>query len=139
MWLQNILRTVHHQLNSFRIEKIYIWWVQCFILKVKVTGDPKDIEFQWIDHIGLGGWNRPPFKICFPLFQISPSLIIPQPPYFATFCRRDILQHFVDAKGCCLQTVSLQFFMHGHSFTSNEPKNSWISLTSTMVGQNFEI
>ena len=54
----------------------------------------------------LGGRN-PPFKIFFPLFKISPSLIISQPSYFATFCRRDIARHFVDAKECSFQALSV--------------------------------
>ena len=46
---------------------------------------------------------------------------------------------FCERKGMLSSNSEHAIFMHGHSFTSNEPKNSWISLTSTMVGENFEI
>ena len=59
------------------------------------------------------GSEPPPFKIYFPLFKISPSLIISQPPYFATFCRRDISRHFVEANGCFFQTLNLQCLCMG--------------------------
>ena len=70
---------------------------------------PKAEGTSWLDqhqHSFLGGRN-PPFKIYFPLFKISSSLMISQPPYFATICRRDISRHFVDTKGCFFQTLSL--------------------------------
>ena len=68
--------------------------------------------------------GTPSFKIYFPLFKISPSLITPQPPYFVPFYRRDILRHFVD-EGMILSNSELAMFMNGHLFTTNEPKNSW--------------
>ena len=60
-------------------------------------------------HSSLGGQTLP-FKVYFSLFKISPS-DNSSPPLFCNFL---------------------------YSFTSNEPKNSWIYLTSTMVRQNFE-
>ena len=85
------------------------------------------------------GRNPPPFQNLLPYYQDFPLFDNSSTPYFAGFSRRDILQHFVDTKGCVLSNIELAMFMHGHSFSGNEPKNSWIFSKSTMVGENIEI
>ena len=94
--------------------------------------------YHTLSHSFLGGRN-PPFQNLLPLFKDFPLFDNFSTPlfcdilwtwYFATFCTRE---------GVFLSNIELAMFMHRHSLNSNEPKNSWISLTSTMVGENFEI
>ena len=76
--------------------------------------------------------SDPPLKIYFPLLRFPPLDNFSTPLFcdilqtrcFATFCSR---------KGMFLSNIELAMFMHRHSLNSNEPKNSWIFLTSTYI------
>ena len=93
-------RTVKFWTHSFQTQ-------QEKISPTKALSEIENVRNFWL-LMQFPKGSEPPLEFNTPIFKVFPSLIISQFPYFATFCRRDILRHFVVAKGCFFQTLGLQ-------------------------------